>query len=151
VWLPFKGDNGTVTQHFVLNTGEDNEWRSMASVENVSWTCNGRFLYVCISEGSVFVYDLESNTKQLFKRPAGRDKAWVYNGFHGLIEKEGEDAFFLSVDGDSKVRYWHTPLRLRPSWWEKQDGEATDVSSKKTPFPETGKYVKVTKPLVTGE
>ena len=64
------------------------------------------------------------------------------SGFYGLFYKEGEKDFYLSVDGDGKARYWRDSVAAFPSWWEKEPAVATP---EKKPFPETGKYVKITK------
>ena len=151
VWLPFEGQDGTITQHFSI-VGEKNDFMgSMFSIENVFWECNGRYLCLQTSEGSFLVYDTEYNTKKLFKRPGGQNVAYTGNGFHGIVRDESGETFFLSVDGDAKVRYWQVKVDQHPSWWEKQNDEPAAALPKKTPFPETGKYVKVTKPQDASE
>jgi WD40 repeat protein len=151
VWLPFQGQNGTVTQHFSLDSGDGALLDGMSCIENIFWECNGRYLCLQTSEESFVVYDTEYNTKKLFRRPVGQDIADMGCGFHGMVQNEKGETFFLSVDGDVKVRYWHVKVDQHPSWWEKQNDEPAATVPKKTPFPETGKYVKVTRPQSTSE
>jgi hypothetical protein len=92
------------------------------------------------------VYDAQTNSKEVFARPKGVDAAWVDSGFYGILEDnvQGQE-FYLSVDGDGKVRYWQTSVPAHPSWWEKEKGESEVEALEKKTFPETGKYVKITK------
>ncbi|KAH7094344.1 hypothetical protein FB567DRAFT_1721 [Paraphoma chrysanthemicola] len=145
VWNPFDGPDGVILQHFELDDG--NEWRSMASTQRIGWMEEGRKLSLQFSDGTKLVYDMEANSKEIFARPKGVDAAWVDSGFYGTLsehEEKGQD-FYLSVDGDGKVRYWRTSVPAHPSWWEKEKtSNENEVPAKKT-FPETGKYVKITK------
>ncbi|KAH7357606.1 hypothetical protein BKA66DRAFT_427528 [Pyrenochaeta sp. MPI-SDFR-AT-0127] len=143
VWNVFDGSkaNGTTTQHFAIN--DENNRISMAGLNNVGWMDEGRLLYVESSDGTNLVYNLHTNAKELFRRPKGQnDTAWVGYGFYGLLQESGEQDYYLSVDGDGKARYWRTSVAAFPSWWEKKP---TGVVTEKKAFPETGKYVKITK------
>ncbi|CAO2658533.1 Nn.00g062560.m01.CDS01 [Neocucurbitaria sp. VM-36] len=140
IWSPFEGPNGSTIQHFAMS--EETGWRHMAQIQTVSWMDDGRLLCLQMSEGTKLVYDTMSNAKELFRRPMGVSTAWVDSGFYGLLRKEGDENFYISVDGDGKVRYWRDSVAAFPSWWEK---ETTSTPVEKKPFPETGKYVKITK------
>ncbi|KAF2250121.1 WD40 repeat-like protein [Trematosphaeria pertusa] len=142
VWRPFEGPEGTIAQH--LDLSKDNNW-SMASIRSVSWLEHGRLLCVQIEEGTTLIYDTITNAKELFKRPDGVVASWVDGSFYGVFEKEGEKDFYINVDGDGKVRYWRTSVAAYPSWWEKE--KEKEESQPKKVFPETRKYVKVTKPV----
>ncbi|KAF1849686.1 WD40 repeat-like protein [Cucurbitaria berberidis CBS 394.84] len=104
VWSPFEGQNGSTIQHFAM--GDEKDWNSMAGVQAVSWLDEGRLLCLEISDGTKLVYDTQSNTKELFRRPMGVNIAWVERGFYNLFQKEGESSLYISIDGDGKVRYW---------------------------------------------
>lgn len=139
VWRPFDGEQGTITQHYEI---EDNkEWRSMASIQDINWLDDGRLLHLYFSDGTNLVYDTQSNTKELFMHPKGVDNAWIDNGFHGDIKLTGIGDGYISVDGDAKIRYWSSGVPTSTSWWD----NAPARSAKKAPFPETGKYVMVSK------
>lgn len=143
VWNVFNGSEGlgTISQHFAMDNDQDGF--SMVSIDNVGWMDDGRLLYLEISDGTKLVYDMQTNAKELFRRPRGGvGTAWVENGFHGLLQENGGEDYYLSVDGDGKARYWRTSVAAYPSWWEK---ETAVVAPEKKPFPETGKYVKITK------
>lgn len=141
VWDVFDGPHGSVLQH--LSIDEDERRRHMADVQRVVWMDGGRLLGLETSEGSKLVYDVASNAKELFKRSTGVYTAWVDCGFYGLIQTSQDGEFYLSVDGDGKVRYWRESVAASPSWWEKEPS-TIKISGKKQ-FPETGKYVKITK------
>ncbi|KAJ4378266.1 hypothetical protein N0V86_005966 [Didymella sp. IMI 355093] len=137
VWCPFDGEQGTITQHYQMEDGED--WRSMASIEGIDWLDNGRLLHLYFSEGTNLVYDTQNNTKELFMHPRGVDSAWTHNGFHGNTKIAGMQNSYISVDGDGKVRYWSSGVPIPTSWWDNAPAETAE----KTSFPETGKYVMV--------
>jgi|TARA_R110002003_G_scaffold46_16_gene3850 WD40 repeat protein len=144
VWDPFYGPNGIILQHFQLD--DDKDWRQMASTQSVGWLDDGRKLSLQFSDGSKLVYDAQTNSKEVFARPKGVDAAWVDFGFYGILEDDVQgQEFYLSVDGDGKVRYWRTSVPAHPSWWEKEKGESEVEAPEKKIFPETGKYVKITK------
>ncbi|KAF2027795.1 YVTN repeat-like/Quino protein amine dehydrogenase [Setomelanomma holmii] len=144
VWDPYDGPSGTVLQHFQLDDGKD--WRGMASTQSIGWMEDGRKISVQFSDGTKLVYDTETNSKEVFARPKGVDAAWVDSGFYGTLREGGDGQdFYLSVDGDGKVRYWRTSVPAYPSWWEKENDEKETEKSTKKKFPETGKYVKITK------
>lgn len=144
VWRPFDGEQGTITQHYQIE--DDNNRRSMASVEGVDWLGNGRLLHLQFSDGTNLVYDTQCNLKELLAHPKGVDSAWVSNGFHGDVNITASQHGYVSVDGDGKVRYWSSGVVTRNSWWENAPGKKKEASAtKKTPFPETGKYVMVTR------
>ncbi|KAJ4364994.1 hypothetical protein N0V83_008610 [Neocucurbitaria cava] len=140
IWRPFEGTNGSTFQHFVMS--DEKGPRRMSEVQKVDWMDDGRLLCLQISDGTKLVYDTVSNAKELFRRPTGVISAGVDSGFYGLMEKEGDENFYISIDGDGKVRYWRTSVAAYPSWWEKDINSAP--VEKKT-FPETGKYVNITK------
>jgi WD40 repeat protein len=139
VWDLSNGADGSTTQHFTMD--DDNSWRHMEQVQSVGWMDEGRLLYVEISEGTKFVYDTEGNAKEMFGRPMGVHAGYVKGGFYGIFTRDEQD-FYLSVDGDGKARYWRTSVAAFPSWWEK---ESHPTIAEKKPYPETGKYVKITK------
>ena len=139
VWRPFDGHQGRITQHYHIE--DDKDWRSMASVQDISWLDNGRLLHLYFSDGTNLVYDTQSNTKELFMHPKGVDNAWTANGFHGDMKLTGIGDGYISVDGDAKVRYWSSGEPTPTSWWD----NAPAQKARKAPFPETGKYVMVSK------
>lgn len=143
VWRPFDGPDGTITQHFVLD--EDKSWRNMSSISTLNWMENGEVLALQFSEGSKLVYNMRTNSKELFIRPKGVGVAHVGFGFYGVLSGPDLPDFYLSVDGDGKVRYCRTSVPAGPSWWEKEPEEKDITPRAKKMYPETGKYVKVTK------
>lgn len=144
VWRPFEGTNGNVAQHFVLDESKD--WSRMASIHAMFWMEGGAALGLEFSDGTKMVYNIQANAKELFTRPKGIDNAWVGRGFYGVLRTADEPDFYISVDGDGKVRYWRTSVPAFPSWWEKEKEEAESIASVMKPsYPETGKYVKITK------
>jgi WD40 repeat protein len=142
VWRPYDGADGSLTQHFLLE--KDPTWR-LASVTSINWMNNGRALALQFSEGTKLVYDLQANSKEVFVRPKEVESAWVGSGFYGVIGDH--ESHYLSVDGDAKVRYIRTSMPRSPSWWEKESGstDSRTTSTTKKMYPETGKYVKITK------
>jgi WD40 repeat protein len=143
VWRPFDGldensAEGKITQCFSLPTSE---WRSFTNIQGVKWLEHGRKLAVISPEGSVLVWDTQTNSKELFKRPKGELAAWTDHGFY-YIADEGNHIgdVYLSVDGDGKVRYWRPSVPAEPSWWDK-----TEEPVLKKNYPETGKYVNIVK------
>jgi WD40 repeat protein len=143
VWHPFDGPNGTISQHFVLD--EDKSWRGMAAVQALRWMENGRSLALRFAEGSNLVYDLQANSKEVFARPKGVENTWSGSGFYGVLKGPDQPDFYLSVDGDAKVRFYRTSVPAFPSWWEKAPEEKESTVPAKKMYPETGKYVKITK------
>ena len=140
VWRPFDEPDRSIMQHYVLDDSKD--WRRMASVHAVSWMEDGRALGLQFSDGTKLVYNTQNNAKEIFVRPQGVNTAWVGNGFYGVVRTDDEPDFYISVDGDGKVRYWRTSVPAIPSWWEKE--KEIDALPKKN-YPETGKYVNITK------
>lgn len=150
IWRPFDGTNGTIIQHYQVE--DDKNWRSMASIGEVTWLDNGRLLHLYISDGTNLIYDTQSNLKELLVHPKGVGGGWVSHGFHGDVKISGVQDGYISVDGDGKVRYWSSGVVSRQSWWEKAPDNIDGVAkAKKTPFPETGKYVKVTRMSAKGK
>ncbi|XPS78030.1 hypothetical protein M3J09_010051 [Ascochyta lentis] len=153
VWHPFNGINGTITQHYQIED-EDNR-QSMAQVVQVAWLDNGRLLHLYFSDCTSLVYDTQCNLKELFAHPQGVDTARVNNGFHNGVKISGDQYGYVSVDADGQVRCWSSGVVTRNSWWErapKKDERAREtVGTNKTPFPETGKYVMVTRPTGKGK
>jgi WD40 repeat protein len=143
VWCPFDGPDGSIAQHFRLDS--DSTWRNLASIHNVSWMEKGEMLALEFSEGTKLVYNLQYNSKELFIRPKGVEPASVNSGFYGVLSGPDQPEFYLSVDGDGKVRYCRTSVPAGPSWWEKEPEKRDTTPSTKKLYPETGKYVKVTK------
>jgi WD40 repeat protein len=143
VWKPFDGLNGTILQHFEIGDGGTPAiGRSMVEVHAVSWLDEGRLLCLEISEGTKLVYDTHNNVKEVFRRPKGVDGVYVRGSFYGPLQTQDQPEFYLSVDGDGKARYWRRSVASYPSWWEK---DPVPAEVEKKPFPETGKYVKITK------
>jgi hypothetical protein len=145
VWRPFDGldgkfADGNITQCFSL---PNTEWRGFASFQAVKWMEHGRKLALMSTEGSSLVWDSQTNTKELFKRPQGELAAWTQAGFY-YIADEGRNIgdVYLSVDGDGRVRYWRLSVPGEPSWWDKKEEPAP-----KKEYPETGKYVNIVKQL----
>jgi WD40 repeat protein len=143
VWRPFDGldgkfVDGEITQCFRL---PKSEWRGFASIQTVKWMEHGRKLALLSTEGSSLVWDSQTNTKELFKRPQGELAAWTDDGFY-YIADEGRNIgdVYLSVDGDGMVRYWRISVPGEPSWWDKKEEPAP-----KKEYPETGKYVNIVK------
>ncbi|CAA9964239.1 WD40 repeat protein [Pyrenophora teres f. maculata] len=136
VWDPFDGLSGKILQHLKLD--DDNTWRHLAGIRAVGWMKDGNLLYVESMEGTKLVYDLQGNAKELFKRATGMEVGHVKGGFYGVFQDDMHGEFYLSIDGDRKVRYWRTSIAASPSWWER-----TPAIRKKQPYPETGKYVKI--------
>jgi WD40 repeat protein len=143
VWRPFDESNGTISQYFVLD--EDKAWRGMAAVQAVRWMENGRALALHFAEGTNLVYDLQANSKEVFARPKSVENVWSGFGFYGVLSGPDQPDFYLSVDGDAKVRCYRTSVPAFPSWWEKAPEEKESTTPTKKMYPETGKYVKITK------
>ncbi|KAF2846290.1 WD40 repeat-like protein [Plenodomus tracheiphilus IPT5] len=140
VWNVFDGPNGSITQHYTMD--KDKQWAGMAGIQRVSWMNKGQLLALEFSEGTNLVYDVERNTKELFKRSKGGPSAWIKHSIYGSFNKGENDDYYLSVDGDGKIRYWRKTIAAVPSWWDK---ELKTGPFKKVSFPETGKYVKITR------
>ncbi|KAI4920628.1 uncharacterized protein J4E92_008271 [Alternaria infectoria] len=138
VWNPLDGSNGKVLQHFKI---EGKERLSMSEIHAVLWMNEGRLLGIESDEGSTLIYDTESNAKELFWRPAGTMASYVAGSLCGMFLDKEEQDVYLSVDGDGTARFWRTSVPALPSWWDK---DPIPVATKKA-FPETGKYVKITK------
>ncbi|KAI4941286.1 hypothetical protein J4E91_010863 [Alternaria rosae] len=138
VWNPLDGPNGKILQHFKI---EGKERLSMFEIHAVLWMNEGRLLGIESNEGSSLVYDTESNAKELFWRPAGTAADYVTGSLCGMFRDKEEHDVYLSVDGDGTARFWRTSVPAFPSWWDK---DQIPVVTKKA-FPETGKYVKITK------
>ncbi|KAJ4323926.1 hypothetical protein N0V94_001570 [Neodidymelliopsis sp. IMI 364377] len=144
VWRPFDGTNGKITQHYQID--DEKNWKSMASIEQVAWLDHGRLLHLYVSDGTNLIYDTRCNLKELLLHPNGVDSAWVSSGFYGDLKITSTKNGYVSVDGDGKVRYWSSGVVVRNSWWEKTPKKIEHTANaNRTPFPETGKYVKVTR------
>jgi hypothetical protein len=106
VWRPFDGPTGSIVQHFQL-VNHRGLLRSIAGLGSVSWMDGGRLLGMQSSDGTKMVYDMHTNTKEMFKRPPGVDVGWLDFGLYELrrAEEDGEDQY-LCVDEDGKVRFW---------------------------------------------
>jgi WD40 repeat protein len=142
IWHPFDGPDGVISQHFLLD--EDKDWR-LASINRVQWMKNSRALALEFTDGTKLVYDTQTNSKEIFMRPKGEESAPVTPGFHGVLSGPDQPEFYLSVDGDGKVRYIRTSVPAFPSWWEKEPEHKENTPVAKKLYPETGKYVKITK------
>lgn len=113
VWNVFDGLNGSVLQDFALPT--DDRWRSLLEVSAVDWMDEGKKLYICTTDGTKLVYDVETNTKELFKHAKGETHVWVNHGFYGIIRLGADKQFYLSIDRDGKARYWSPSTAAHPS------------------------------------
>jgi WD40 repeat protein len=142
IWRPFDGPDGVISQHFLLD--EDKDWR-MASIMRVQWMKNSKALALEFSDGTKLVYDTQTNSKEIFMRPKGEEGAYVDPGFYGVLSGPDQPEFYLSIDGDGKVRYIRTSVPAFPSWWEKEPEPRESTPAVKKLYPETGKYVKITK------
>ncbi|CAI6331815.1 unnamed protein product [Periconia digitata] len=157
---PFDGDNGVITQTF---KPERVKHDVMFEFTGMQWWDNGRLLCLETDEGSALIYDTQTNAKEMLRRVQGEDHNAVTQ-FYGLFGAEGGEGYYLSVHGDGIVRYWDRTvttaeeyaqiaeaerekekdaLMPSPGWWEKKEGKE---ALPKREYPETGKYVKVTKP-----
>lgn len=137
VWNVFDGPDGSISQHYRMDN--DNQWAGMANIQRVGWMDEGKSLAMEFSEGTNLVYDVERNSKELFKRSKGVDVAWIEHTLYGPFSKEENFDYYISVDGDGKIRYWRKTVAAAPSWWDKES------KGPSTTFPETGKYVKITR------
>ncbi|RII13591.1 hypothetical protein CUC08_Gglean004361 [Alternaria sp. MG1] len=140
IWDPSDGPNGKVLQHFKVES--DKGLTRIWGIQDVWWMDEGRLLGLETSDGSVLVYNTHNNAKELFRRPAGTMACYVQGGLYGIIKDQQEHDVYAIVCGDEKVRFFRTSVPAFPSWWEKEPPSA--VVEKKS-FPETGKYVKITK------
>jgi WD40 repeat protein len=160
IWRPFDGgSNGTITQHFEI-PNEGNAF--MASIQTVKWLEDGKKLAILSNEGTNLVYDMETNSKEIFRRPRGTQAGWTEGGMYKITWGVQLHDYYISVDGDGVVRYWRPQMAEPPSWWdeetekeakEKEGNNATSWTrnvkkvgkekSTKKPYPETGKYVNV--------
>jgi WD40 repeat protein len=140
VWNPSTGPNGKVLQHFKLDDGRKR--LTMSGIRAVCWMDEGRLLGIESSDGSSLIYNVEGNAKELFWRPAGTTAGHVMGGLCGIFQDKEEHDVYLSVDGDGNARFWRTSVAAYPSWWEK---DPVPAAKEKKAFPETGKYVKITK------
>lgn len=111
VWKPFDnsedGDStttptGVIYQHFEIPA--DDAWRVYISTRNLKWLQDGKKLAFNSSEETTLVWDSETNSKELFKRPAGKHVAWTDGGIDIIGEGDGER--YVSFDGDGLVRFW---------------------------------------------
>ncbi|OAK96031.1 WD40 repeat-like protein [Phaeosphaeriaceae sp. SRC1lsM3a] len=142
IWRPFEGSNGTISQHFLLD--ENREW-GMQSISDLNWTNDGGALMLQFSDGTRLVYSIQTNSKELFRRPKGVQTGWVDGGIYGVLSSADEPDFYINVDGDGKIRYSRTSVPAFPSWWEKEPATQETSPPVKKLYPETGKYVKITK------
>ena len=140
IWDPSDGPNGKVLQHFKVKS--DKGLTRIWGIQDVWWMDEGRLLGLETSDGSVLVYNTHNNAKELFRRSAGTMAGYVQGGLYGIIKDQQEHDVYAIVCGDEKVRFFRTSVPAFPSWWEKEPPAA--VVEKKS-FPETGKYVKITK------
>jgi WD40 repeat protein len=141
IWRPFDGSDGTLAQHFLL---EEEETWLLASIKRINWIDQGRALALQFSEGTKLVYDLQTNSKEIFMRPREEDNSWESYGFYSVIDSVEQPSHYLSIDGDARVRYIR-PSVPSTSWWEKEPEVETSKPTAKKIYPETGKYVKITK------
>jgi WD40 repeat protein len=140
VWDFSDSADGKTKHHYIMD--HEDTFHRMGQVQSVGWMDGGKLLYIEMSEGTKMVYDTESNAKEMFRRPMGVVTAgYVQGGFYGVFTEEEQD-FYLSIDGDGKARYWQTSVAALPSRWKK---DPTPTVAEKKLFPETGKYVKITK------
>ena len=128
VWCPFDSPRGTIDQHFVLDESED--WR-MSSISSINWMKDGEILALEFSDGTKLIYNTQTNSKELFIKPQGVNTAWVDRGLYGILGVSEQPDFYLTVDGDGKVRYCRTSVPAGPSRWEKQPGKKERVESAK--------------------
>ncbi|EMD62683.1 hypothetical protein GGP41_003499 [Bipolaris sorokiniana] len=141
VWDVLNGPDGKMLQHFQIDESCGTDSR-MVSIQDIGWMDQEPTLYLDISEGTKIVYNTESNAKEIFRRPAGVVTGYVDGGMYGVFLNDAGDEYYISIDGDAKVRYWRRGIAASTSWWEKDPGS---VASPKKTFPDTGKYVKITK------
>ncbi|KAF2870114.1 WD40-repeat-containing domain protein [Massariosphaeria phaeospora] len=170
IWRPFDSDGnsdgnsdtdkpsntGTLAQHFQLPFSSS--WQSFAAVSSISWLGTGRRLSVAISDGTSLVYDTQHNRKELFARPAGAATSGAEQALF-LVRDDARSArqqddsrMYVSVDGDARVRYWTGVMGEAAGWWEGWGKKVKKVKKGMVKgkdgvdtFPETGKYVKITK------
>ncbi|KAH7389430.1 WD40-repeat-containing domain protein [Phaeosphaeria sp. MPI-PUGE-AT-0046c] len=142
IWRPFDDSDGAITQHFLLD--EDKDWH-MQSISSLSWTIDGAALILQFSDGTRLVYSMQTNSKELFRRPKGVQTAWVDRGTYGVLSSPDEPDFYINIDGDGKVRYSRASVPAFPPWWEKEPASQETPAPVKKLYPETGKYVKITK------
>ncbi|KAF2117316.1 WD40-repeat-containing domain protein [Lophiotrema nucula] len=141
VWRPFdpsSSDCGVVSQRFRLPYNK--KWGGFVEVHKVHWFDNGNKLAVLFSDGSNLVWDSQTNAKEFFKRGQGTQVAYTDQSFFHLPGEVEDSDSYVTVDGDGMVRFWRFSVPAGPSWWEKEKEEVP-----KKEYPETGKYVKITK------
>jgi WD40 repeat protein len=143
LWRPFDGPHGTISQHFVLD--EDKTRPGTVGLRNAQWIENGRALALHFVEGSNLVYNMQTNSKEVFARPKGVRCVWSGSKFYGVLSGPDQPDFYLSVDDDAKARFYRTSVPAHPSWWDKAPEEKEAAVSSKRLYPATGKYVKITK------
>ncbi|KAF2009517.1 WD40 repeat-like protein [Aaosphaeria arxii CBS 175.79] len=147
VWSPFdNAPDGWITQRFELRA--DPSWRRAPITSSSQWLAEGRKIAVALTDGTNLVWDTQTNGKELFQRPKGTHVTSTSHGLYFLPAEGDEEDQYLSVDGDGKVRYWNVTPASTPGWWEKEPITTEVVTRKSKPFPETGKYVKVTRKLI---
>ncbi|EUC35866.1 hypothetical protein COCCADRAFT_24285 [Bipolaris zeicola 26-R-13] len=139
LWDVLDGPDGKMLQHFQIDEDCGTGSR-MVSIQDIGWMDREPTLYLEISEGTKIVYNNESNAKEMFRRPAGVTTGYVDGGMYGVFSNDAGDEYYISIDGDAKVRYWRRGIAASTSWWEKDPGP---VASPKKIFPDTGKYVKI--------
>lgn len=66
----------------------------------------GQLLALEFSDGTKLIYNMETNKQEVFLRPKGMASAYIEQGMYGILKDEVGQEFYLSVDGDGKVRYW---------------------------------------------
>lgn len=114
IWQPFHGlGDESITLEVKLQV-DDNIIRGFAALDPVAWIDNGAKLAVGCSDGSVVVWDQQTNSKEAFLRPKGTLVGWSDSSFHFL----GGKGYYVSCDGDDRVRFWRTSAPAFSSWWE---------------------------------
>jgi len=110
IWEPLRGPP-TVTQRFAIDKEgkEKGKFRVFINVD-IRWSADGAFALVACSDGTVEVWNAESNTKWRMMKPQGKTCNAVKGG-QFLVDNtkgggESSGKTLISVDGDGSVRFW---------------------------------------------
>lgn len=103
IWRPFEPPDNQVQQMFAIDEPDDG-FRSFMTLQ-VDWLDNGKKVIVKCSDGSLEIWDIETNMKWRMLKPQGLVVAAALEKRHVIREMNGKK-MLLSTDGDGVVRFW---------------------------------------------
>ena len=104
IWRPFEESGAQVEQIFAIDDRAGDGFRGIGALQ-VDWLDDGKKLIVVCNDGSLEIWDVETNRKWRMLKPQGLVVGSNLEKRHLVQGADGKKTL-LSTDGDGVVRFW---------------------------------------------